>query len=232
MKNVFVQTQNVKNFVAAMKEAETVGKDPALLAFVGQAGRGKTSAAKFFSAQNGWTYVRALTGWSALWMLQDLCFELMIDPIPKRKKPAFEAVAQRLRKTPSTVIIDEADKMGEELLDWVRDLADITYTPFALVGEKKLARKMQRERRIWSRTLRLVEFLPISSVDILYFAKQAAGLAISAQQADLLRDASEGDFRLVARDIRRLEELVNVNAGDAVTDEMVKTAIKLGLRGK
>lgn len=232
MKNVFVHTENVKSFIAAMKESETVGKDPALLAFIGQAGRGKTSASKFFAAQNGWVYVRALTGWSELWMMQDICFELKIDPIPKRKKPAFEAIVASLRKNPHTIIVDEADKMGETLLDWVRDLADITYVPFALVGEKLLARKMQLERRIWSRTLRLVEFEPISSMDIIYFAKQAADLAITAQQAEFLRKSSEGDFRLVARDIRRLESLFAANKGDAVTDDMVNTAIKMGLRGK
>jgi len=232
MKNVFVHTQNVKNFIAAMKESETVGKDPALLAFIGQAGRGKTSAAKFFAAQNGWVYVRALTGWSELWMMQDLCFELQIDPIPKRKKPAFEAVVKSLRKNPRTIVIDEADKMDATLLDWIRDLADITYVPFALVGEKLLARKMQKERRIWSRTLRCVEFGPITAMDIIFFAKQAAELAISAQQAETLREASEGDFRLVARDVRRIEELFAVNKSDRVTDEMVKAAIKMGLRGR
>ncbi|MBA3028943.1 MAG: ATP-binding protein [Desulfobacteraceae bacterium] len=232
MKNIFVHTQNVKNFIAAMKESENAGKDPALLAFVGQAGRGKTSAAKFFAAQNGWVYVRALTGWTELWMLQDLCFELKLDPIPYRKKPAFEAIVKALRKNPQTLVMDEADKMGEVLLDWVRDLADITYVPIALVGERQLVRKMQKERRIWSRTLRLVEFEPITTMDIMFFAKQAADLALSAQQAEVLRESSEGDFRLVARDVRRIEELYAVNKADRVTDEMVKTAVKMGLRGK
>ena len=41
MKNVFVTTQNVKNFMTAMKEAEATAGDPALLVFYGQAGRGK-----------------------------------------------------------------------------------------------------------------------------------------------------------------------------------------------
>ena len=231
MKNVFVHTQNVKNFITPMREAEKVTGEPVLMVFHGQAGRGKTSAARFYAAQEGWTYCRALTGWTELWMLQDLCFELKIDPIPKRKKPAFAAVVESLNKTPHTVVIDEADKMSPTLIEWVRDLADITFVPFALVGEKLLMHKMEKERRVWSRTLRAVEFGPITTRDILFFAKQAADLTLTANQSELLREASEGDFRLAVRDIRRLEEIVEINKLEKITDDTVRMAIKQGFRG-
>jgi hypothetical protein len=232
MKNIFVHTANVKNFISAMKETEKVSGEPALLVFYGQAGRGKTSAARFFAAQEGWIYARALRGWTELWMLQDICFELRVDPVPGRKKIAFEAAKDALLRSPRPVVIDEADKLSGVLLDWVRDLADLTYVPFALIGEKLLRHKMESERRIWSRTLRCVEFDAISAKDILFFAKQAADLSLSADQAELLREASDGDFRLVARDVRRLEELVSVNKMDRITDEAVKLAVKSGMKGK
>jgi len=232
MKNVFVQTKNVKAFVGAMRDAERVRNEPALLVFYGQAGRGKTSVARFYAAQEGWTYVRALRGWTELWMLQDICFELGIDPIPGRKKPAFEAIKKTLLETGRTVVVDEADKLSETLLDWIRDLADLTLVPFALVGEKLIRHKMERERRVWSRTLKCVEFGPISATDILFFAKQAADIALTASQGELFREASDGDFRLVARDVRRLEDLAGVNQPGKITDDMVKTVIKQGFRGK
>ena len=232
MKNIFVHTQNVKNFVSAMKESENAVGEPALLVFFGQAGRGKTSAARFFAAQEGWTYARALKGWTELWMLQDLCFELMIDPIPKRKKGCFETIIKRLHESPKPVLIDEADKLSDNLLEWVRDLADKTYVPFALIGEKLIRHKMEKERRIWSRTIRSVEFEPITTKDILFFGKQAADINLTANQAEMLREASEGDFRLVCRDVRRIEALAQANRTDKVTDEMVSVAIKQGLRGK
>lgn len=231
MKNVFVTTQNVKQFSAAMQEAKRA-VDPALLAFWGQAGRGKTSTAQFYAAQEGWTYCRAKTLWSDLWMLQDLCFELQVDPIPKRKKPCFEAIVSRLIESPRPVLVDEADKVPQHTLEVIRDLADMSSSPFALVGEKLLVHKMQSERRIWSRTLRAVEFGPITAQDILFFAKQAADLALTAAQAEQLRTASDGDFRLVKRDVGRIEELVAVNKLDRVTDETVQVAVKQGFRGK
>ncbi len=232
MKQVFVHTQNVKEFIAPLREAEKAKGEPTLLVFHGQAGRGKTSAAKFFAAQEGWAYIRALRGWTELWMLQDICFELEIDPVPSRKKQAFEAIVERLIDTDRTVIIDEADKLTDALLDWIRDLADLTLVPFALVGEKLIRHKMEKERRIWSRTHRCVAFGPITTKDILFFAKQAADIALTANQAELLRESSEGDFRLVARDVRRLEEVVAVNKMERITDDTVKLAIKQGFRGK
>ncbi len=232
MRQVFVHTQNVKDFIAPMREAAKAKGEPALLVFHGQAGRGKTSAAKFFAAQEGWAYIRALRGWTELWMLQDICFELEIDPIPHRKKAAFEAIRESLIGSDRTVIIDEADKLSDTLLDWIRDLADVTLVPFALVGEKLIRHKMEKERRIWSRTHRCVAFGPITTTDILFFAKQAAELALTANQAELLRESSDGDFRLVARDVRRLEEIVSVNEAKKITDDTVKLAIKQGFRGK
>lgn len=226
MKKVFIQTQNVKNFITSIKEAEGMPDEPVLLVFHGPAGRGKSDASTVIAAQEGWTYCRALTGWSELWMLQDLCFELRIDPIPKRKKPAFEAIIKRLRVAPNVVIIDEADKMPLALLEWVRDIVDLTAVPFALVGEKLLKHKMKREKRMWSRTLRLIEFKPISTKDILFFAKQASNLALNAQQAELISQSAEGDFRPAKRQIYFIEELVRVNSAERITDDMVKIAIK------
>ena len=232
MKNVFVHTTNVKNFMDAMKEAERVTAEPVLLTFHGEAGRGKTSAARFFAAQEGWTYVRALRGWSELWMLQDLCFELRVDPVPKQKKRCFEAIKMRLYQSPKAVLIDEADKLSDNLIEWVRDLADLTFVPFALIGEKLVMRKMQKEKRVWSRTLRAIEFGPITTKDVLFFAKQAADMTLSADQSEQVRTGTEGDFRLVSRVIRKLEDLSEVNQPGKITDEMVKVAVKQGLWGR
>lgn len=228
MKNVFVQTRNAKNFITAMKEAENMAGESVLLAFYGPAGRGKTDTARFFAAQEGWTYVRARRGWlqSELWMLQDICFELKVDPVPKRKKPAFEAILEKLSSTAATMIIDEADKMTQNLLEWIRDIVDLTGAPVALIGEKLLKYKMERERRIWSRTLRLVKFAPISTKDILFFAKQSAGLALSAKQADMMSTSAEGDFRPVKKQVFFIEGLMQTNNAGQVTDEMVDIAIK------
>lgn len=232
MENIFTYTQSVKNFIGTMKEAENAKGEPVLLLFYGQAGLGKTETARFFAAQEGWTYCRAMKGWkSELWMLQDLCFEMNVDPIPYRKKAAFEAIKESLRRNPRPVLLDDTDKMSDALLEWIRDLADVTFVPFALIGEKVIMRKMQKEKRIWSRTLRAVAFEPINAKDILFFAKQACKMTLTAQQAEMLRDSSDGDFRLIKRDMRKLEEIWNANRGDKITDEMVKTAIKMGLRG-
>lgn len=238
MKNIFVETGNCKAFFHAMTDATRAAGEPVLCVFWGQAGRGKTTTARKYAASEGWTYVRARKGWrtSDLWMLQDLCFELGIDPAPRARKPAFEMIREHLMTSPRPVLIDEADKLTDSLIEWVRDLADLTYAPFSLLGEKELLAMMRRQRRVWSRTLRAVEFGPVTAQDILFFAKEAAGLSLSGDQGAVLQRASDGDFRLVARDVRRLEDLAaaNQDAGKPgrVSDELVQLAIKQGLRGQ
>ncbi len=234
MRNVFIQTANAKRFINAMREAEKLPGEPVFMAFHGPAGRGKTDTARYFAAKDRWTYCRCVKGWqnSELWMLQDLCVELKVDPIPGRKKPAFEAILAALRRTPRPVLIDDADKMPEGLLEWIRDFIDLTTVPFALLGEKRLKTKMQKRRRIWSRTLRLIEFEPISTRDIIFFCKEATsvpnqtdGLLLNANQADMMGQVVGGDFRPVKRQVFFIEELARVNNTRVVTDEMVKTAI-------
>jgi DNA transposition AAA+ family ATPase len=230
--DAFVQTQNVQKFYSVMKEAEDNKGEDALLVFHGRAGRGKTTTTRTYSALEGWTYVRAITMWTELWMLQDMCFHLGLQPIPGRKKPCFELIRDRLKITGQAMIIDEADKLSDRLLEVIRDLADITRVPFALVGEEQIKSNVQKERRRWSRTLRCVEFGPISARDILFFAKMATDMKITGAQAGMLEQSSEGDFRLVVRVIRRLEKILKANPGDGVTDAMVEKAIKDGLMGK
>lgn len=236
MKNVFVQTENWRKFTEALSEAEEArGAEPVLVVAFGQAGRGKTSAARKWAADRGWAYVRAMSGWSERWMLQDICREIGVDPVPNLKKHCFEAICSRVERTNQAVLIDEADKLNEKLLEWVRDLADVTSNAWGLVGEKELIAKIrnQRLRRIWSRVLRVMEFGPITVKDVLFFAKEASGIMLSAEQGMKLQEASEGDFRLVARDIRRLEKLMAANnMAGRVTDDFVAEAIRQGLRAQ
>jgi len=236
MRNVFVQTENWRRFTDALTEAEEArGAEPVLIVAFGQAGRGKTSAARKYAADRGWAYVRAMSGWSELWMLQDICREIGVDPVPSRKKACFESICSRVEKTNHAVLLDEADKLSEKLLEWVRDMADVTSNAWALVGEKELIAKIrnQRLRRIWSRVLRVMEFSPITVKDVLFFAKEAAGIMLSAEQGVMVQGASEGDFRLVARDVRRLEKLMSANnLSGRITDEYVKEAIRQGLRAQ
>jgi hypothetical protein len=236
MRNVFVQTENWRKFTDALSEAEEArGAEPVLVAAYGQAGRGKTSAARKYAADHGWAYVRAMSGWSELWMLQDVCRELGVDPVPSRKKACFEAICSRVERSNQAVLLDEADKLSEKLLEWVRDMADVTSNAWALVGERELIAKIrnQRLRRIWSRVLRVMEFGPITVKDVLFFAKESSGILLSAEQGVKLQAAAEGDFRLVARDVRRLEKLMAANnMSGRVTDDYVDEAIRQGLRAQ
>jgi hypothetical protein len=233
MKNIFIQTENSKRFYAAMNEAVNAGSGPVFMTFFGKAGRGKTTTARYFAAQHGWTYCRALSGWTELWMLQDLCRELGMDAavIPVRKKTAFEAIINHLRINEKIVIIDEADKLSPNLLEWIRDIVDTVQSPFALIGEKLIEIKMKSRQRLWSRTLSTTEFMPITIVDILFFAREASGIVLKPDLGKMIKDATGGDFRLVVRIVGKLEKYLSVKSED-INENHIKKAIKEGLTGK
>ncbi|MEW6263358.1 MAG: ATP-binding protein [Thermodesulfobacteriota bacterium] len=236
MKNIFIHTRNVTTFLETMKEADKAHGAPVLLVFYGPAGRGKTATTRWFAAQNGAIYYRAKIKLNDLWFLQGLCQEVGLrkESIPHRRQWAYEAIVERLRQSPRPVLIDEADKLDTDLLERVRDLADETYAPFALIGEERIVSKMAQEKRIWRRTLRVIEFEPVAGQDVLFLAKEGCDLKLTAGQAEMFRAAADGDFGVVERDLRRLEELVRVNPGqnEKLDDDLVAKAIKQGLRGK
>ncbi len=235
MKNVFVQTENATNFITAVKEAEKIENKPVILAFVGQAGRGKTATCRYFAAQEGWVHFETWNeNYSVLWFLRDLLKELGLeeDQIPRRTEACANLVLKTLAEISRVIIIDEADDLDMGILNLIRKLANKTFCPFVLVGEKLLQHKIAREQRLWSRTLRLIEFKPISIKDILFFAKQAADIILTAEQAEMIQTESKGDYRPVERCLFHLEELIKVNAPEKITDDLVKAAIKRGFRGK
>jgi len=231
MKKVFVETHNVTRFHSIVKASQQVKTEPLFLLFYGPPGRGKTTAARKYAADEGWIYARVLKSWqSQLKMLQDLAFEAGIVEPPRRMAASFDALLAELRARPRPVLIDEADKLSENALEWVRDLADLSLCPVVLLGETRTLTTFKKPamRRFWSRTLKAVEFEPITTKDVLFFAKQAFDLSITAAQAEMLRTQPDGvgDFRPVLTALISLEEDMRVNNVAAVTDDLVRRAIQ------
>lgn len=239
----FIQTKNVRSFLVSMN-AVLHADEGVLVAVWGRAGRGKTRTSIEYHAEENCVYRRALKLWTELWMLQDLCFELGVrkDQLPGRKAKAWAIIVDSLKKDPRPVFIDEADKINHNLLEVVRDLADITGCPFVLVGEEELLPLMERNRRVWSRTCQAVKFGPIDALEAVYYAKKSLevqngdgswhALEIPEEGAKLLEDASGGDFRLIKRDSFETAKIAAANGTHRPTVEMVEKAIKQGLRGK
>jgi DNA transposition AAA+ family ATPase len=237
MKNMFAETSNVKSLYCGMESVRKSIGESALVVVHGETGRGKTATSMKFSAEENCVYCRVKKGWTALWMLRDLSFELGMHSIPKRTASCFDAAVKEIRDNPRPVFIDEADKLSESLFEWVRDLADLSYVPFILVGEPEILFMMKKQRRIWSRVQQAIEFGPITPQDVLFFSQQSCEIFLTGDQAAAIQAAATGDFRAIRRILLSVENTLSANrsfsanSGGKVTDRIVETAIKNGMHG-
>ncbi len=230
----FVNVKNVRNFQAMIDALMLSAGEGRLAAVIGPAGRGKTRTAQWYAANNGCVFVRCLTIWrhSELGFLQALCRELGVKKIPHRKDPAFIAVMDELtRQGGRPVFIEEIEKLPRLHLELVRDLSDGSAAPFVLIGEDELQAHMRQVTRIWNRTFQQLEFEPLELADLMMFARDAAGIDMPADAAELLHRESRGCFRVIKRDLITLANIMNAKSAATPDMAMVKNAIKQGLRG-
>ncbi len=233
VKPTFIKTKNVRNFETMMDGLELGAGEGRLGLISGRAGRGKTRTSQWYQAHNGCIYLRIIGIWrtSELDFLKALCRELRINPAPSRKGLCFVEIVDRLIANPVPVFLDEIEKLPGSFLDLIRDLSDMSTSPFILIGEEELKGFMRQNRRVWSRTFRQLEFESIDVSDILLYAKDSTDLRLSMPVAKIFHGASEGDFRIVKRDMLALVQYANANGTREITEAMARIAVKAGLSG-
>lgn len=230
----FVNVKNVRNFQAMLDALMMSAGEGRLAAVIGPAGRGKTRTAQWYAANNRCAFVRCLSIWrgSELGFLQALGRELGVKKVAQRKDPAFLAVMDALNAQGGRpVFIEEIEKLPRLHLELVRDLSDLSAAPFVLIGEDELQTHMKDESRIWNRTFQLLEFEALGVGDVVMFAREAAGLDLPTDVAEMLHGQAGGCFRVIKRDLISLVNIMNARGKSEPDVGMVKVAIKQSLRG-
>ncbi len=228
-----IATRNGRNLNVALEVARKAAGDPAIIEVTSKSGRGKTTEAKAFVCNTGAIYLLCLDVWrrSELPMLQALCREFGMAQPPKRAAECFMAVADRLIANPRPVFLDEIDLLPRRI-NMIRQLAEVAGALFVLIGEETLRDQLMSAERVWSRTLQTVEFDPVSASDIIIYGSQTAGLEIGLEAGSIINRSPGGqDWRVVKRAVINLVEIANMRRSRAVTDEMAKQAIEMGLKG-
>lgn len=229
----FVNTVNARNF-EVMMEGLTLSRGEGRLGLVfSPPGRGKSRTAQWYGAQHQGVYMQVpqIFKSSELDFLQTLLDVMGHKNPPYRKGPCWRLAVKTLKGSDRPVFIDELEKLPAFFLDLVKDFADIAAVPVVLIGEEELVSYMQRNRRVWSRTFRQLEFRPIDEGDIIMYFRENAGLNISPQIARIFLQASSGDFRIVWRDLLNLAQIANGKQTREITEEMARIAVKQALSG-
>jgi DNA transposition AAA+ family ATPase len=199
----------------------------------GRAGRGKTRTSHYYCANTkNCVYILALKVWrhSQAEFLRALAREIGIASPPHRVGPLFTEVAERLVKTKPTIFVDEPDKLSSGYLEVLRDLTEATTAPIVLIGEEELPAMMRKQRRVWSRTYQQVQFKPFGVADIVQYVTSAAGVRFTSPAAvEVMHKSSEGDIRIVRRDLINIVQVLNAKGTAEADEKTVAAAVRHAL---
>lgn len=177
MRPVFVKTDNVERFNAAMTSLARRGaEESCLIVLDGQPGLGKTTTLKHWVAQNSCIYVRAKREWNPNWFLKELLESLRIAPphsFEKRFGLLLKELGARAMLAANTgktfaLVIDEADHVSanSRILETARDFSDMLLLPVILVGMGKIRDNLTRFPQVSGRVSQYVRFKPASKDEV------------------------------------------------------------------
>ena len=223
MKNVFVQTTNVKMFSAVASNLVTVDSGvPGMALIYGKRGLGKTKTAIWYAARNASVYVRAKRKWTATWLMEELCVELQLAPV-RSFRVMFQEVCATLMAEPKLILIDEVDLISADVLETIRDIHDITGTPIILIGMEKVKQRLIRFAALYDRLLYVRKFGPLSTKDIqLATGELMDGIAVDPDVLEMIRENTNGNFRKSIVYLKSLERGAKANNVRRVTMDRVK----------
>jgi len=232
MKPVFVETGNVAAFRRAVLAVEDTERgQPGLVVAWGQAGRGKTFAARNSHAERGGVYLSAWENETQAAFLGRLCFEASGTKAPRSanacKVKVIEALEKRrAQNMVATIYMDEADRLAFGRVEDLRDIHEATGAAVILIGEEELIGLLSQRRRVWARVTQEVAFAPVDEADIAAFALESAALDLTPEACAMVRQTSDGDMRLVRNMTQLLEQAAKARETNLADAAMVRAVQK------
>lgn len=201
MKKQFVKTANLHRFLAGLDALEKrAAPEACIMVVTSEPGYGKTRTLHWYSTQSADAiYLRAKSGYTRHWFLAELLKELNGVPSSKNEDMFREAV-KRMQGRNYTLIVDEAEHAvaDTQVLEAIRDLADLLETPVVLVGMEAIQARIARHPQISSRVAAVVQFQPASVEDITQVAKELMdGLVLQDELIADIQKQTKGRMREV-----------------------------------
>lgn len=141
-----VETVSLRTTMRAIQMAHTE-RDIALI--IADAGSGKTTAAKKYTAENGKTvvYIPVVSGMNRKQLVSEIARQLGIETARVQLNLLVQNCAEALRDMDSLVILDEADYLKADALEFVRRLVyDLGESGLVLIGLPRLRGMIQNLR--------------------------------------------------------------------------------------
>ncbi|MBW1666877.1 MAG: AAA family ATPase [Deltaproteobacteria bacterium] len=221
MKEIFISTANFQRFQALHDELKENRYGIEMAAVVGQAGRGKTTAAqRIMTLDRRGIYLRFQQWFSPVGLLREVAFALGGER-PRNTQDCFDIIREEIERRSPILFVDEADRMSLKHLNTLRDLHDLCSVPVVLIGEEPLNNRLRMERRIKSRVRQHLVFEPVAQEDLVVYYRKALEQSLEPAWAAALVRHSEGDFRTVVKDALAVQRYMRASGLKNITGAII-----------
>lgn len=224
MRNLFVQTSNVKRFLAAMSVVEQRGAPEAGFMLVeGDAGTGKSATGQWWAVHNDAVLVRVKAAATPHWLLTDIVRGLGENAPARSCENLFLQAFEHLIRDRRPLVIDEVENAVRDMkvIETIRDLGDLAEVPVILIGREWVKSRLRRERQIWTRISAVAPFGPATEADVALCVKQLCEVPVADAVVAEIHRQSEGHIREVVKAIANTERCGR-RAGGTVTLDKLK----------
>lgn len=228
-----VETSSLKQIFKAIEMAHTE-HDIALI--TADAGASKTTTAKYYADKNENTviYIPVVAGMNRKMLTVELAKQLGIETARTSFNDLVQKVAESLSECDSLVILDEADYLKADALEFVRRLVyDLGESGLVLIGLPRLKGMIQNlrndHRQLESRIGINLQLEGLTKADATLIAK-SVWPNCPTEVVNTLYSVSKNDVRQYAKVIERMQNTMTVNNLEEPTVEAAELAGTLVLR--
>lgn len=157
----------------------------------------------------------------------DICIDQHVRP--KQAKPVFHHQARFVE----LLIIDEAERLSNTALEYIRDLFDRHGIGLILIGMPGIEKRMTRYPQLFSRVGFSHQYRPLQAEELTFvLTRRWRELGLGLDDADF-NDAKAiaaivritgGNFRLLQRLFIQIERILRINELKVISDDVVEAA--------
>lgn len=209
MKKTYIKTKNVEKFNSLMNTLQNAPENMSKIAIVyGEPGLGKTFTIYKWALKNQAIYIRAAHNMTTCWLLRQIAEELGENPYFSTQNN-YNLVIKNLKNQPKIIFVDEADYLceGNNIIETLRDIHDVTGTPIVFVGMQNLKIKISRSEAIKDRLYQELKFDFFDKSEIEEVLNAFTDIQFSDNAINYL-STRKNQFRQIMKTI----ELIELNA--------------------
>lgn len=228
-----VETSSLKQMFKAIELAHTE-HDIALI--IADAGSSKTTTAKYYADKNDncVIYIPVVAGMNRKMLVLEIAKQLGLETVRVPQNILIQNAAQALADRDSLVILDEADYLKADALEFVRRLVyDLGESGLVLIGLPRLRGMIQNlrndHRQLESRVGIFLQSEGLTKTD----ARQIANAVFDSCPIEVVNamfSVAKNDVRQYTKIIERLQNFMAVNKMKEPTVEAAEMASNLVLR--